>query len=60
MRLDEGRGKSYKCDLCGGDPQCVKACREGALEYADPFRLNKPQMVNSAAKLIGATRLMVF
>ena len=60
MRLDEERGKSYKCDLCGGNPECVRVCREGALEYSDPFRLNKPQMINSAAKLIGATRLMVF
>jgi len=59
MRLDEERGKSYKCDLCGGDPECVRACREGALEYSGFFRLNKPQIINSAAKLIGATRLMV-
>ncbi|MHC1601122.1 MAG: 4Fe-4S dicluster domain-containing protein [Candidatus Nezhaarchaeales archaeon] len=22
------------CDLCGGDPQCVKMCPMGALEYA--------------------------
>jgi Fe-S-cluster-containing hydrogenase component 2 len=21
------------CDLCGGDPQCVQHCPEGALEY---------------------------
>ncbi len=23
-----------KCDLCGGDPACVKACKEGALEFS--------------------------
>ncbi|MBE3571779.1 MAG: hypothetical protein IMW95_02340, partial [Moorella humiferrea] len=21
------------CDLCGGEPQCVAHCREGAIEY---------------------------
>ena len=60
MRLDEERGKSYKCDLCGGDPECVRACKEGALEYADPFMLHKPQMIHSAAKLVGAMRHIVF
>ena len=26
-------GKSIKCDLCGGDPFCVKVCGYGALSY---------------------------
>lgn len=25
-----------KCDLCGGQPECVKHCRDGALTYEDP------------------------
>ena len=24
-----------KCDMCGGEPQCVKACPEGVLTYID-------------------------
>jgi len=24
-------GKAYHCDLCEGDPQCVKACTTGAI-----------------------------
>ena len=24
-----------KCDLCGGDPQCVKFCISGALQYVE-------------------------
>ena len=28
-------GKPVKCDLCDGDPECVKACIPGAIEYAD-------------------------
>ncbi len=26
-------GKAFKCDLCGGNPQCVKFCHEKALSY---------------------------
>ena len=26
-------GKAIKCDLCGGDPQCVRFCHEKALTY---------------------------
>jgi len=29
-------GQLIKCDLCGGDPVCVKFCLTGALTYADP------------------------
>ena len=28
--------KVVKCELCGGDPQCVKYCATGAIEYGDP------------------------
>jgi len=28
-----------KCDLCGGKPECVKHCRDGALTYEEPARL---------------------
>jgi len=27
--------KVVKCELCGGDPQCVKYCATRAIEYAD-------------------------
>src|SRR5574340_422871 len=29
------RDKVVKCELCGGDPQCVKYCITGAIEYGD-------------------------
>jgi carbon-monoxide dehydrogenase iron sulfur subunit len=31
IRYDEDKGVCVKCDLCGGDPLCVKYCMEGAL-----------------------------
>lgn len=27
--------KVVKCDLCGGDPYCVKYCETGAIQYVD-------------------------
>ncbi len=33
IRFDSVKKKAIKCDLCGGDPQCVKACPIGALTY---------------------------
>jgi anaerobic carbon-monoxide dehydrogenase iron sulfur subunit len=30
------KGKSYHCDLCGGNPQCVKVCTTGALVMSKP------------------------
>ncbi len=28
-------GNAYKCDLCGGDPACVKECFPGALVFRE-------------------------
>ncbi|MBU1053914.1 MAG: 4Fe-4S dicluster domain-containing protein [Proteobacteria bacterium] len=33
IRFDSVKKKAIKCNLCGGDPQCVKACPIGALIY---------------------------
>ncbi|SDB42358.1 Fe-S-cluster-containing dehydrogenase component [Desulfonatronum thiosulfatophilum] len=32
IHVDPESGKAFKCDLCGGRPQCVSACPVGALE----------------------------
>ena len=29
-------GKAHKCELCGGDPECVRFCAPGALRYEAP------------------------
>lgn len=28
----EPEGQPFKCDMCGGDPKCVRACHFGALQ----------------------------
>jgi len=33
--FDSRAGIARKCDLCGGDPQCVKFCISGALQYVE-------------------------
>jgi len=35
MRMEE---KAFKCDLCGGDPTCVKFCPMKAIVYEEPKR----------------------
>lgn len=32
--VDPQTDKAFKCDLCGGDPECVKICPCGALEFS--------------------------
>ena len=39
IAFDERAGHVAKCDLCGGDPACVKACGEGALRHVSTARL---------------------
>lgn len=33
IRYDTEKKICFKCDLCGGDPQCVKFCPTGALAF---------------------------
>ena len=33
MSVDTEGGHAVKCDLCEGDPLCVKFCAYGAIEY---------------------------
>lgn len=35
ISYDKERGVVFKCDLCGGDPECVKFCSRGALVLKD-------------------------
>lgn len=35
ITFDQADKHAVKCDLCGGDPECVKHCRDRAVLYAD-------------------------
>jgi anaerobic carbon-monoxide dehydrogenase iron sulfur subunit len=35
IAYDTATSKVLKCDNCGGEPACVKACPSDAIEYAD-------------------------
>lgn len=56
MKLDKLKAKSYKCDLCGGDPECVKVCEPKAIEYKDVEMLKMPHMALAAEKLAQLTK----
>ncbi|NDA14992.1 MAG: (Fe-S)-binding protein, partial [Gammaproteobacteria bacterium] len=45
-------GKVDKCDLCGGDPQCVKACPTDAITYLDAGATSVGKMAASAEQSI--------
>ncbi len=35
VHFDSESGVSRKCDLCGGDPACVRVCISGALDFVE-------------------------
>jgi len=35
--------KNFKCDLCDGDPQCVRFCEVKAVDYVEPDRWPLPR-----------------
>ena len=43
-------GKVIKCDLCGGDPQCAKACPTDAITWIDADWTGLDRMRASAEK----------
>jgi anaerobic carbon-monoxide dehydrogenase iron sulfur subunit len=49
-------GFPYKCDLCDGEPQCVRVCEKKALEYVELYRFQDQRAQEAGAKLCGALR----
>jgi len=51
--------KVISCDLCDGDPICVKFCETEALQYVDDSEINKKRQRTAAEKLYEAKRSFV-
>ncbi|TET85990.1 MAG: 4Fe-4S dicluster domain-containing protein [Desulfobacteraceae bacterium] len=43
-----------KCDLCGGDPQCVKVCRSGAIRFEEAHTSVAAKRKSVAERLLGS------
>lgn len=52
IRFDAQKLVSRKCDLCGGDPECVKHCISGALNYEEIDKLAERKQNMFGYKLV--------
>lgn len=41
IQLDFEVLKAVKCDLCGGNPECAKVCKAGALAWSGPQAIGR-------------------
>ena len=51
VSFDPVASKVVKCDLCDGDPMCVKFCSTKAIEYVDATALNLRKRREAAHRL---------
>jgi len=51
MSYDVALRRVVKCDLCNGDPQCVKFCPMEAIEYIDSSCVNLKKMREAGFKI---------
>ncbi len=56
MSFAHDLGLPFKCELCDGNPECVRVCEKKALEYTEASGLHTPRMRESAGKFLGALR----
>ena len=56
MRWSSRRGRVFKCDLCDGDPQCVRFCYTRAVDYQLSRTASAGRMRQAAEKVAKATR----
>jgi Fe-S-cluster-containing dehydrogenase component len=52
MRYDPVKKQSFKCQLCDGDPQCVKFCPTEALKFLPKDMANLPKLDRLARKIV--------
>ncbi len=59
IELDAETGRMVKCDLCNGDPLCVKFCEPKALQYLNATALNLKKKIAAAEKLSDSMKKML-
>jgi len=58
VSIDPATDVAYKCDLCGGDPECVKYCYHEALEYVHKDKMDVSLKRSKSEKLSELFALM--
>ena len=48
--------KVFKCDLCDGDPQCVRFCEEKAVDFVEADRVNTSKRRQAAERVSAASK----
>ncbi len=56
MNYDMTAHKVFKCDLCGGDPQCVRFCEVKALDFVPAYMVSARKKRKSAETQSAAQR----
>jgi carbon-monoxide dehydrogenase iron sulfur subunit len=59
MGFDDARGRAFKCDLCGGDPECVRHCEPKALSYVEASEMAGPSIQGIAQSFVEASKVRV-
>jgi len=53
MNFNVMSNKVFKCDLCDGDPLCVRFCQHDALDYVDAIEQSTLKRAETAEKISG-------
>ncbi len=56
MGWNPKRGRVFKCDLCHGDPQCVRFCDMKAVDYVETSKVGPDRMREAAENYAELTR----
>jgi Fe-S-cluster-containing hydrogenase component 2 len=51
LGFESERQTVFKCDLCGGDPLCVRYCFPGALNYIEDYRQQNARVRKAAGNV---------
>jgi len=59
MNYNSDAHKVFKCDLCGGEPQCVRFCEEKAVDYIPANIVSAQKKRDGAARQSAAEKQAV-